>query len=286
MTSLLVYGTDAHADSLRALFSRACRALGADIQLELFGSGSLFQRLRTRRVAPPPDVVVWFGPYAAHTAAQAGLLQAYQPAALPERVAHEAEWRWVAVNFQPFRVDGAPAVSGFDDLAAAPRLALPDPERSEVGMAIVLAVLDRARQSTGDVEQGWAWWQQRAQGGMVLTEDELGAQRARAEGEATHALTLQAGSAAVDGLAPLPHVVSLAANAREVDAARRLVDWLVSKDASPLSGSLSAWQTSANGLQRLLDAAPALDVDWATRQYATARRRWAQSGFGPTVTAR
>ena len=35
----------------------------------------------------------------------------------------------------------------------------------------------------------------------------------------------------------------------------------------------------------VVDAAPPLDVDWATRQYAAVRRRWSQFGFGPTIGA-
>jgi hypothetical protein len=46
---------------------------------------------------------------------------------------------------------------------------------------------------------------------------------------------------------------------------------------------LSPWQAASNGLQGLLSAAPAFDVDWARQQYSAARNRWAQSGFGPVV---
>ena len=46
---------------------------------------------------------------------------------------------------------------------------------------------------------------------------------------------------------------------------------------------LSPWQARANGLEAALGAAPPLDVDWGTQQYTAARRRWAASGFGPTL---
>jgi hypothetical protein len=74
----------------------------------------------------------------------------------------------------------------------------------------------------------------------------------------------------------------LATNGRNLDGARRLFDWLASPDAAGSAG-LSAWQATTNGLQALQEAAPALDVDWATRQYRAARQRWAGAGFGPTL---
>jgi len=46
---------------------------------------------------------------------------------------------------------------------------------------------------------------------------------------------------------------------------------------------MSPWHASSNGLASLLQAAPALDVEWARQQYTAIRRRWAQSGFGPSL---
>jgi len=84
-------------------------------------------------------------------------------------------------------------------------------------------------------------------------------------------------------LAPVPHAIALAADAPNVEPARQLIDWLVSESAPSSSGRLSAWRAGTDGLEALLDAAPALDVSWCTQQYAAARRRWAQSGFGPAL---
>ena len=70
MSDVLVFAPQARADAARNLLGRACKATGQNVQLEVFGSsGSLFQRLRARRAPPPPDLVLWFGPYAAHSSA-------------------------------------------------------------------------------------------------------------------------------------------------------------------------------------------------------------------------
>ncbi len=282
MTEVVVYATLSRASTVRTVLASACAAVGTTARLELFGSGSLFQRLRTRRSPPPPDLVLWFGPYAAHAAAQAELLQPYQPRSLPARAQHDAGWRWVAVEFQPFHVTGEPPVATLDDLAKIPRLAVADPERSEVGLAAVLAVLDRARQLQGDELAGWTWWQRRVQSGVLLADDDASALVSQSEGGASHALTQQVGASRLAGLAPLPHAIGLATNARNVDAARQVLDWLVGREAPAPSG-LSAWQADANGLAALLDAAPPLDVEWATGQYTAVRRRWAEAGFGPVL---
>jgi hypothetical protein len=54
-------------------------------------------------------------------------------------------------------------------------------------------------------------------------------------------------------------VVAIAANSRNVDAARQVRDWIAAR-APAMNG-------------------PRLDVEWTTAQYATARQRWAQNGF-------
>src|SRR5262249_33035157 len=90
---VVVDAVQRRAATARTLLSSACAAVGASAQLELFGSGSLFQRLRARRSPPPPDLLLWFGPYAAHAAAVEGLLQPYQPANLPRRAMHDASRR-------------------------------------------------------------------------------------------------------------------------------------------------------------------------------------------------
>jgi ABC-type Fe3+ transport system substrate-binding protein len=272
VTEILVYATQRRAATVRSLLGSACQAVGTSARLELFGSGSLFQRLRARRAPPPPDLVMWFGPYAAHSAALDGLLQPYQPQSLPREAVHDPEWRWLAVDFQGFSISGGPAGTTLQDLATAPRLAMADPERSEVGMAAVLAVLDRARQVDGDPEPGWAWWQRRAQSGVLLYEEDGDALEAQRAGRASHALTIDAGDAPLGGLPLLPHAMALPTAARNVDAARAILDWV-------------AGQAQPAAIQPLLDSAPHLDVDWATREYNAVRRRWAQSGFGPTLEA-
>ena len=279
---VLVYGTFVQADFLRAFLASACAATGVGARLELYGSGSLFERLGPRHAQPLPDAVFWYGPLAAHAAAQAGLLQPYQPPHVADGAVHEAQWRWTSLEFMTFAADGTPPVAGFADLAAVPRLALADPERSEAGMLLLLATLDRARQVEGDTERGWRWWQQRAQTGLALFEDEASARDALGPGGGpSHAVGLATSAPGLVGLAPVPNVISLAANARNVDAARRLLDWATGQQAAP-SLRLSPWQASANGLQSAASGAPPLDVDWAMQQYNAARRRWAQSGFGPT----
>jgi hypothetical protein len=217
---------------------------------------------------------VWFGPYAAHAAALEGLLQPYQPPNLPDQAMHDPGWRWVAVDHQPFTVTSRIQLSAFDDLAQVPRISMPDPERSEVGMQCALAVLDRFRQMTGDVEQGWTWWQRRVQAGVLVTEDDAGALAALERQQVSHALTLQPVGTPLAGLPPVPHAISVSASARDADAARLVVNWLVG--AAPVASS---------GLRALLNAAPSLDVDWATRQYVAVRQRWARSGFGPNTSS-
>jgi ABC-type Fe3+ transport system substrate-binding protein len=248
----------------------------------LYGTGSLYQRLGPRRSPPLADVVMWFGPFAARAAAVDGLLQPYRPAQVADGVPHDPNWAWTTLDYAAIGVVGSPGLTSFQDLAAVPRLAVPDPERSEVGMSLLLAVLDRSRQSEGDPERGWAWWQQRARTGLALAEDDAGAVDMIGDGGVSHALSLVETAEPLPGLAPLPHAIGLAATSRNVDGGRALLDWL----AGPAAASLvrwSPWQAASNGLQALLSAAPPLDVDWARQQYTAARRRWAESGFGPTV---
>jgi ABC-type Fe3+ transport system substrate-binding protein len=266
------------------MLGAACQASGIAARLELYGSsGSLYQRLGPRRAPPFPDVVLWFGPYAARAAALDGLLQPHQPARVAEGVVHDPEWRWTTLDYSAVGVAGPPGIASLQDLATVNGLALADPERSESGMAALLATLDRARQAESDVERGWAWWQQRMRGGVLLTEDDPGAVASVGEGGVTHALTLAEAGAPLVGLAPLPHAIGLAAGSRNADAARRLLDWMCGAEAGALP-RLSPWQAASAGqLQTLLSAAPALDVEWGRQQYTAARSRWAQSGFGPIV---
>jgi ABC-type Fe3+ transport system substrate-binding protein len=279
---LLVYVSGARADTARAVLAQACRATGASIDLEVYGTGSLYQRLGPRRAPPTPDLVWWFGPYAARAAAIDALSRPYQPSRVADGAAHDPDWHWTAVEYSALGVMGSSPVGGWSDMAGVPRLAMADPERSEVGLSLLLASLDRARQAEGDVERGWAWWQARASAGLVLAEDDAGALALVQSGAATHALTLSPGAAPVSGLAPLPHAVGLAASSRNGDAARAVLDWLASPAVASGSVAVSPWQAATNGLAELWQAAPPLDVDWGRQQYAAARERWAQSGFAPT----
>src|SRR5205814_1848974 len=100
-------------------------------------------------------------------------------------------------------------------------------------------------------------------------------------GSASHALTLSAVAPPLGGLAPIPHAIGLATSSRNIDPARRLLDWMLS-EAAAASLSLSPWQAATNSLGGLLLASPPLDVDWARQQYSATRGRWAQSGFAPS----
>jgi ABC-type Fe3+ transport system substrate-binding protein len=284
MTDVLVYAVAAREATARRLLGAACQASGIGARLELYGSsGSLYQRLGPRRAPPFPDVVMWFGPFAARAAALDGLLQPYQPTTVLDGLVRDPDWHWTTLDYSSIGVVGPPGIATLQDLAAVSGLALADPERSESGMATLLATLDRARQAESDVERGWAWWQQRMRGGVQLTEDDPGAVTAVGEGGVSHAVTLAEAGSPIVGLAPLPHAIGLAAASRNADAARSLLDWLTGADAGALV-RLSPWQTASNGqLPTLLAAAPALDVEWGRQQYTAARNRWAQSGFGPIV---
>lgn len=276
---VLVYATLARAAEARKILGAACAATSISARLELYGSGSLFQRLGPRHAPPLPDLVLWNGPFAAHAAALAGLLQGYRPARVADAAVHDAQWRWTTLALSSFSVDGSPAVGSFAELGSVPRLALADPERSEAGLMLLLASLDSARQREGDAERGWAWWQQRAQIGMRLFEDEASARAALGPGGGpSHTIGLSDSGPSLPGLAAMPNAVGLAANARNVEAARALLDWLCGPAAAAFV-AVSPWNAAPSAA-----GAPALDVDWATGQYNAARRRWSQSGFGPTLT--
>jgi ABC-type Fe3+ transport system substrate-binding protein len=285
VTDVLVYAAAPRERLARVALAEACRATGIGVRLEVFGSGSLYQRLGPRHGPPLPDVVLWSGPFAAHAAGLDGLLQPYQPARIAEGAIHDPGWRWTTLDYSVIGVIGATPIGAWQELLSVPKLGLADPERSEAGMAILLASLDRARRVESDVERGWAWWLQRARGGLALAEDEAGAvallQAAPAAAAATHALSLSDERAvAVPGLAPIPNAVGVATNARNVEAARRLVDWLTGETAAAAL-RLSPWQAASNGLQPLMTAAPPLNVDWCREQYTATRRRWAQAGLAP-----
>jgi hypothetical protein len=242
MTDLLVYVADLRAASARTLLASACASTGLTARMEVLGTGALYQRLSQRPVPPPPDLVWWFGPFAARAALSDGLVQSAS-----------------ALEYSQVGLMGASSVSAWSDLAGVARLALTDPERSEVGMAILLASLDRARQVEGDVEHGWAQWQQTR---LMLVESEAEVASLVASGAVSDGLTLS-GGVPVPDLAALPHHAAIAANSRNIDAARRLLEWLVAQASAP--------------------AAPALDLDWCTQNYVVARQRWAQSRFAPTL---
>jgi ABC-type Fe3+ transport system substrate-binding protein len=283
VTDVLVYATSSRAQTARALLQAGCLATGINARLELYGSGSLYQRLGPRHAPPLPDVVLWFGPFAAQSAGLDGLLQPYQPASVSPTAVHDPNWRWTTLDYLPIGIVGPTGPHSLQDVAAMPLVSIADPERSEVGLSVVLATLDRARQVEGDPERAWTWWQQRAASGLVLAEEDAAAVGLVADGSASHALSLfGASSSAVAGLAPIPNVVSLAASARSVDAAKHLVDWLTS-DAAADALNFSPWRAATNGLQALLEAAPALDVEWCRKQYTATRQRWARSGFGPQL---
>src|SRR6266851_1376261 len=107
VTEVLVYATASRAQTARTLLGAACQATGMNVRLELYGSGSLYQRLGPRHAPPLPDVVLWFGPFAAQSAALDGLLQPYQPASVAPNAAHDASWRWTTLDYLPIGVVGS-----------------------------------------------------------------------------------------------------------------------------------------------------------------------------------
>jgi ABC-type Fe3+ transport system substrate-binding protein len=261
MSDILVYVAAPRAQMARTLLAVACQATGTSVRVDVYGTGALYQRLGPRKAQPFPDVVMWFGPYAARAAAMDGLLQPYQPPRVADGAVHDADWSWTAIDYSPISIVGGADPSG------ASRLAVADPERSEAGLAILLATL------AGDEERGWRWWKERADRGLRLTEDDAGAVSAVNEGTANAALTLQAVGAPVAEWAPLPHAIGLAASSRNADAARLLLDWVNGPDAAGIVRN-SVWQVS--------QPPAVVDVEWGRQHYASARKRWAASGFGPT----
>ena len=278
----VVLVTQARAEFARRVLRAACEATGVATRLEVFGSsGGLHARISGRREGPRGDVVVGLGPYLAHAAAAESVLEKFQPLRAADNAPHHAEWRWTALDASAWMV--APPVQNLDDLLDVPRLGLADPARSEVGMMAVLTSLDRARQTEGDPERGWAWWQRRVRSGVWLVEDQAGLHSTASASHVLGLATLE-GGAAVPGLAPLPNAVGILAGSRNADAARTLLSWLVSSDAAEAisaAGGLPWWQSASNGLASLLQAAPPLDVDWTAQQYRPTRARWLQEGFSP-----
>src|SRR5258707_9768742 len=114
MTDVLVYAVRSRAATVRKLLSAACQASGIGARLELYGSGSLYQRLGPRHAPPLPDLVMWFGSFAAQAAALDGLLQPYQPASPAPSATHDANWRWTTLDYLPIGVlstSSTPSVS-------------------------------------------------------------------------------------------------------------------------------------------------------------------------------
>src|SRR5438874_13523364 len=129
MTDVLVYAVAARETTARKVLGAACQARGVGARLELYGSsGGLYQRLGPRRAAPFPDVVMWFGPYAAGAAALDGLLQPYQPAGAAEGVLHDPDWRWTTLDYSSIGVVGPPGIASLQDVATIGGLAVADPE--------------------------------------------------------------------------------------------------------------------------------------------------------------
>ena len=269
MTDVLVYIAAPRAPAARPLLAAACQATGQSVRIDVYGTGALYQRLGPRKAPPFPDLVVWFGPYAARAAALDGLLQPHQPSRVADRAPHDPDWRWSAFDYSPISAVGAPS-AGLQDLAGVSRLAVADPERSESGMSILLATL------AADEQRGWDWWQQRAQRGLHLSETDAGAVTAVNDALANAALTLQDTGSPIAELPALPHAIGLAAASRNTDAARQLLNWMTGPDAATYL-RYSPWSPAAAAFQTL-----PVDAEWGRLRYTAARQRWAASGFGPT----
>src|SRR5690242_8551726 len=104
MTDVLIYVHAFHADVARTALGAACAATGLGARIEVYGSGSLYQRLGPRRGQPFPDLVWWFGPFASAAAAADGLLQAHQPASIAERAVYAPDWKWTALQYSAIGV--------------------------------------------------------------------------------------------------------------------------------------------------------------------------------------
>jgi hypothetical protein len=297
---VLVYGTSNRGYFHRAVLSAACRATRIEARLELWSPGSLFRLLHGQRDHPKADLAMSLGPYLAEASAREGLLAPHRPNQWPADALrdqggamHENEWRWVALDFVPFGLIGAPPVESVEELGGSdvPRLAMPDPLRHEAGLMAVLVTLDRFRhEHLTDVghESAWDWWLQRARFGLEVTDDAAGAVAAVRGGLATHALVLGAPDdgtsqgVPVRGLAPVPNTVGLVKGAPHADLARTLLDWLVGPDGAAVVrdlGSLSPWHADANGLRRLAQAAPPLDVGWTLQRARATRSAWGSRVF-------
>ena len=108
MSDVLVYATESRGDVVRSLLAEACSATGVGARLEMYGTGSLYQRLGPRRAAPFPDIVMWFGPFAARAAAVDALLQPYQPPRVPDHLEHDPEWKWTTLSYSAVGLIGSP----------------------------------------------------------------------------------------------------------------------------------------------------------------------------------
>src|ERR1043166_8585141 len=106
MTEILAYVAAPRAEVARTLLAAACRATGTSARIDIYGTGALYQRLGPRKAPPFPDVVMWFGPYAARAAALDGLLQPYQPRRVADRASRDPDWIWTAIDFSPIALVG------------------------------------------------------------------------------------------------------------------------------------------------------------------------------------
>src|ERR1700716_2017547 len=129
MADVLVYAAAAREKTARKLLGAACRASGIGAQLELYGTGALYQRLGPRHAPPLPDLVMWFGPFAAAAAAADNLLQVHLPSNGAEGFVHDPNWRWTSLDYLKVGTVGSTPVNSLQDLASIPSLAMADPER-------------------------------------------------------------------------------------------------------------------------------------------------------------
>ena len=139
-----------------------------DVQWLDMGSQEVLDRVRSERANPQADV--WFGAPSQlfETAAQAGLLEAHQPAWAEEvRDQSDPQGRYFGIYYTPeviaynsAAVDSADAPHDWDDVLDPQwtgKVLIRDPIASGTMRTIFGMVIERSLRATGDTAQGFEW---------------------------------------------------------------------------------------------------------------------------------